>query len=640
MKKISLMNRILFVFFVLLYSSVHSQNSDLSILSIPDSLKENANAVVKLNRKTITVQSAKKILVSEHRIVVVLNKKGEAFINANQFYNKSVAINQLEVAIYNQFGQQIKKIKKKDFQDQSLADGFSVFNDARMLRLDYTATEYPYIAEITSEIETSNTAFIPSWMPIEDYAVSVISDEIDLTWPTDLFLRFKDFNFEKFAIGKKSTNSSISFSIKNVKALKMEEFSPHIAKLVPKAMFALNRFNLEGMEGTADNWKNFGQWLNEGLLKEARNLNPETIVKVKNLVSSETDAIAKAKKIYKFVQDKTRYVSIQVGIGGWKPMDATEVDRLGYGDCKALSNYTKALLDAVEIPSYYTLIYGSTSKTDLQQDFVSMQGNHAILTVPHNGKNYFLECTSQTSPFGYQGNFTDDRYALLIKPEGGEIVKTNDVLDTDNTQFSRGDFTVSAEGYFKGNVTIVSKGRQYGSKDGNENKSKEHQTDFYKEYFNTVNNIKLTQIKFHNDKDNVVFQEDISFEADSYGQVINKQLVIPVNPFNVSKSIPQRYRSRKNPFEITRGFFDKDEITIRIPEGFQISALPENTTLTTRFGDYKTEYIVKDKNTVLFTRSFLFKRGYYEKTDYDAFRKFMETVNKIDNSKIAVTKVL
>jgi hypothetical protein len=30
----------------------------------------------------------------------------------------------------------------------------------------------------------------------------------------------------------------------------------------------------------------------------------------------------KAKLIYDYVQQKSRYVSIQVGIGGWKPMDA------------------------------------------------------------------------------------------------------------------------------------------------------------------------------------------------------------------------------------------------------------------------------------------------------------------------------
>ena len=58
---------------------------------------------------------------------------------------------------------------------------------------------------------------------------------------------------------------------------------------------------------------------------------------------NETDPIEKAKIVYKYMQEKTRYISVQVGIGGFKPMLAKDVDRLGYGDCKALSNYTKAL---------------------------------------------------------------------------------------------------------------------------------------------------------------------------------------------------------------------------------------------------------------------------------------------------------
>ncbi len=55
------------------------------------------------------------------------------------------------------------------------------------------------------------------------------------------------------------------------------------------------------------------------------------------------------------MQDKTRYISVQIGIGGWKPMLADDVNKLGYGDCKGLTNYTKALLEAVDVPSYYTL---------------------------------------------------------------------------------------------------------------------------------------------------------------------------------------------------------------------------------------------------------------------------------------------
>jgi transglutaminase-like putative cysteine protease len=44
----------------------------------------------------------------------------------------------------------------------------------------------------------------------------------------------------------------------------------------------------------------------------------------------------KAKKIYQYLQNKTRYISVQIGIGGFQPVTAADVDRLGYGDCKGI----------------------------------------------------------------------------------------------------------------------------------------------------------------------------------------------------------------------------------------------------------------------------------------------------------------
>jgi hypothetical protein len=78
----------------------------------------------------------------------------------------------------------------------------------------------------------------------------------------------------------------------------------------------------------------------------------------------------KAKLIYDYVQQKSRYVSIQVGIGG-KPMDASDVDRLGYGDCKGLTNYTKVLR---QVPSYNTILYGDSYKKDIESDLCLCKG--------------------------------------------------------------------------------------------------------------------------------------------------------------------------------------------------------------------------------------------------------------------------
>jgi hypothetical protein len=631
---------LLLTIFVGITFTLKAQNNEYSAVLISDSLKENANAIVRLNQIDITISSQRSMTINTKRVITVLNEKGLSAIDAIENYNKKTTVRDIEAYVYDSFGNEIKKIKRKDFKDQSAVGSSTLFSESRYLYLDYTPTQYPFTVVYESKLETSNTAFIPQWYPVSNFFVSVERSILNVDCRENLGFKKMEFNFENFNIQKTiDTATQLSYTASNISAQKQEEYSPAFTVILPKVMMGLELFHLEDVDGSAKSWKEFGQWYSHEILTDTTILPEETKAKMRALVGDEKDPIMKAKLIYKYVQKKSRYVSIQVGIGGWKPMEASDVDRLGYGDCKALTNYTKALLEAVDVPSYNTILYGDRYKKDIESDFVSMQGNHMILAVP-NGDNYtWLECTSQDDPFGYQGTFTDDRNVLVIKSEGGEIVRTKLYEDRDNTQVSAGTYSLSKNGDLSGKITIVSEGSQYNQKALLENLPPTEKEAHYKRYWGNISNLKINNAAFSNDKENIRLTEKTEISAVNYGNISGGKMMFALNVYNQYTGSVKRIRNRKNPFEIQRGFSDTDEIAIVLPHEFTVEFLPSNYELKSKFGEYKTKYIKKDDGSLIYKRSLFIKKGMYSNTDYDEYRLFIEQVSRNDNAKIILTNI-
>ncbi|PVX46361.1 uncharacterized protein DUF3858 [Flavobacterium sp. 103] len=630
---------IIYVAFLFATTFLFAQKSDYSTLTLSDSLKENANAVVRLNQIDIVIASQRSMNIKNKRVVTVLNENGLGAIEAYENYDKSSPVKSILATVYDVSGKEIKKIKKGDFRDVSAVSGSTLFSESRYIYLDYTPIQYPFTVVFESETETSNTAFIPQWMPLNDYAVSIEKSILNISYPSNLSFKYKEFNFSNFNVKKTiETSTQLSYTASKMLAQKEETASPSISYLFPRVMMGLELFHLEGVDGTAKTWAEFGKWYSEKILQGTTDLPEETKVKMKALVGNETDPIKKAQIIYKYVQEKSRYVNISIGIGGWKPMLAGDVDRLGYGDCKALSNYTKALLAAVDVPSYNVILYGNPRKRDIETDFVSMQGNHMILAIPNKDKYVFLECTSQIDPFGYQGTFTDDRNVLVVKPEGGEIVRTKVYEDMGNTQISKGTYSIAENGDFYGKIGIVSEGSQYNQKFNNDKLSPTEMEVFYKDYWSTINNLKIKKVTFKNDTEKVSFTENAEISAVNYGNVSTNKMMFAINAFNPLTQSVKRIRNRKNPLEIQRGSVDIDEIEIALPVNFSIEFLPGNVEISGKFGEYKTEIIKKDNANIVYKRKFFLKKGLYTNKEYDEFRLFMEQISRNDNAKIILTK--
>lgn len=612
-----------------------SQSEDLyKSYTVPADLKEKANACIRYNNIQIDVESYDKIILTKKRIITVYNKIGDRMLRAVVGYDNNINIKKLEAFIYNADGKEIKKIKKNDFIDESAVSGGTLYSDSRVKYLNYTPISYPYTMEFDAVVEYKSTAFVPEWNPLESYYTSIENSEYKIVNSSDVELRIKYSNFNGFNI---ETISEYHYKAANLPAIPYEEYSPDFDRFTPNVKAALVDFSMEGVKGINTNWKEFGRWMNSTLIADTQTLPENVISHVKSLTKDTDDPIEKAKIVYNFMQDKTRYISVQVGIGGWKPIDALEVDRNGYGDCKGLTNYTQALLKEIGLESYYTVIYGgSDAITHIDKDFSSTQGNHVILCLPNNDDYIWLECTSQTNPFGLIAGFTDDRDALVIKPDGGEIIRTKQYKPEESLQLTTANVNFDDSGSFEANVQIKTTGYQYSLREGYQNRDMKEQDIRYKSYWGNINNLTLNDIQFINDKDKIEFIETASLTAGNYASKTGDRLLLQPNMFNVVSKIPARYSTRSLDFEIERGFKDEDHYILEFPDTVEVEALPESVSLNTKFGDYSFSMEPIENNKVLYKRTYLLKKGEYSKDEYEEFREFRKLIAKHDKAKMVL----
>ncbi len=621
----------------LLVTNTFSFGQDYSIASLTGDLIKNSNAVVRSEQIKVTVEAVDQLTITTRRVVTVLNKLGERHVEAVEFFdNSNIKVKNQQATIYNAAGKEIRKFKQKEFTERSAIGSNDLYNDNRVTYLDYTPREYPYTVVYESEIKNVSTVFLRPWKPITSYFISLEEATYHLQNISNIPVRISERNFEGYKVQKEETKDGVLYKIVNVAGLKPEYLSPDIETFTPKVLFALEEFSLVGVKGKATNWKDFGKWQYDNLLAGKDKIPASTISKLNDLTANAKSDREKAEIVYDYVQNKTRYISVQLGIGGWEPMLASDVDRLGYGDCKALTNYTKALLETQGITSHYAVVFAGDEIIDIDEDFASMQGNHVILNIPQEEEDIWLECTSQTAPFGYLGDFTDNRNVLLVKPEGGEIVKTRKYTTQDNVRETLVTVELEATGSFSATINRTSRGISYGDIYAISRQKREDQDLYYKKSWGHLSGTSIDGAEFTDDREKKEFHEKISIKGDRLVTKAGKNLLLSTNFLKIPVYEVTKVDSRTTKFEINRGKTYKDTFRFIIPEGYTIESLPEDEIVESKFGIYTvkiTGNTLNKENHIEVIRECTIHDGIYEPEEYNLFREFMIRISGLNNQK-------
>ncbi|HWD89694.1 MAG TPA: DUF3857 domain-containing protein [Mucilaginibacter sp.] len=636
------MRALIFLSLLLVSGTAIAQSSyDTGLM--PKELMPYAGAVVRNEEITTEVKSLDNVIYHVKRVVTVLNKNGDEEADLAVFYNKSTSVRSLKGIIYDEFGKATQKISSGDFEDLAATDGFSLFMDERVKHYTRAITHYPYTIEFEYEVKAKQSFYFHDWVPNPRSGVAVEKSSYQFICDPDFNLRYKEINLpSKAGTGtNKEGQKTYTWKISNLKARRDEPFSPEWNSMAAKLMLAPDKFEDQDFTGSFANWQQLGKWISDHFLAGREDLPPATVEHVKELTAGIPDPKEKAKKIFEYMQQKTHYISVQVGIGGFRPFPASEVDNDGYGDCKALVNYTKALLKAVGVDSYYCMVEaGDDYKISFENDFASLnQGNHIILCVPFKADTLWSDCTSQTIPFGYLGAFTDDRLVLACTPEGGKLLHTPKYSAADNLEKRKADFIISDAGAITGNIQTEFKGVDY---EDRRHIIAESQTDRLKDIrkYYPINNMDIRALEYKQDKSIMPTTfETLNLSARDYGALNNGKLYFLLNSVDrySEYDIPKQVRNRQNPVYINRGWTEDDNISYALPKGYKLDSEPLNISIEKPFGSFMATISV-DGDKLIYKRKLQVKDGTYSKDTYQDVVDFYQSVADADNYNVILAK--
>jgi hypothetical protein len=628
-----------FILFVsnLIFAAAFSQNNyDVKLIS-PE-LLPHANVVKRMEEIKIEIKDAGKAVIYNKYALTIINPAGDEAAAFYEHYDQLIGIRDIEGNLYDASGKKIKSLKKSDLQDISGTGESSLADDNRLKMHNFNYKIYPYTIEYETEVELKGIFYLPAWLPVADENYAVEKSKLIVQCPADYALRFKTFNYGKEP-QKNSIKQTLQYEwmVEKIVAVEAESYSPEWHEITPAVFLAPVNFEIQHYTGNMTDWQGFGKFIYS--LNIGRDKLPDNIKQqVHQLTDNVADSKEKVKILYEYMQKNTRYISIQLGIGGWQTFDAAYVASKGYGDCKALSNYMFSLLKEAGIKSYYTLIKAGENKNSLLADFPSNQFNHIIVCVPQAKDTVWLECTSQTLPAGYLGGFTSNRNALLVDENGGTLVHTPVYSKNDNLQIRKITASVNEEGKLTAIVNTKYAALQQDDLNGMLNAvSKERVAEILRVQLN-LPSYDVVSFDYADEKGVLpLIKERLEITANNYCTISGKRLFIVPDILNKSFSKINGAETRKFDIQLSSAFIDIDSAEISIPAGYTPESIPADISLDTRFGTYKTTLKIT-AGKVVYTRNFQRNSGRFPASDAVALADFFSKIYYADRAKIVFVK--
>ncbi len=352
--------------------------------------------------------------------------------------------------------------------------------------------------------------------------------------------------------------------------------------------------------------------------------------------------LQKARIFYNFIEENIRYSSVSFRQNGVVPQKASDVLITRIGDCKDLAVLYTSMCSVAGIKAEIVLVIRRQNGTNWMS-LPSFNFDHAIAKAFLDGKEYYIELTSNYYPFAALGESLLNAVVLDIDNDPATHVVPkllSPVTRQPNNLSRKARVTFSGESMVNEITTQRTGALAAGTRSYYRDLGKdEREKTFTKSITDAYPNIKLLSLGFSSTLDNCAdtVTYTYSFSAPKVFTKINDLAILKL-PLT-EKLTPMDFLSieeRKFPIEVwkyTTCDTITEHVTIVFPENKQLAEVPKSVHYACNQCDYTLTFNVHG-NELVVDRLMVYHDNYVPVADYTGYRNFIESVVNSDTQQI------
>jgi tetratricopeptide (TPR) repeat protein len=397
---------------------------------------------------------------------------------------------------------------------------------------------------------------------------------------------------------------------------------------------------------TFKDWNQFATWW-WALIKKQFIVDDGMRAKVEELTKGCATRLEKVRAIYGFVVTDIQYQAWEFGVHGYKPYTAAQIFNRRFGDCKDKAILIRTMLDQAGIEALPVLIEAAVGRSEQDMTLAQVgKFNHVIAYVPDadgQGHGMFLDGTAQYNSMDNVPRMDRGARVLVVRPDGAEVVQ---IPWNTPEQYSFGqEFDVALEPggaadlsgrvRFMGDFSVLARDRF--SVEGKRDLA------LQKLLGPTFGKHTVVEKTFPDLKDITSPEVEVGLRlrVDRLGEIEGDRMSVPVKfvvfPLFLQLAQVSALEKREHDLVLPNPVEFRVRATVRVPEGWKVSRLPEGRSVETPFARFRVS-VKAEGGVVTYERDVALTANRVAREKYPEFRDLVAKVNASFTEKIVLER--